>query len=143
MLWIARPARAEGGLVHQLVVIVAMSLLSGVLIAGLALPWVALVSKGAENSAEAIQEFPKKLKFKPLNERTRVLAADGSRLAIFYDENRTYVPLDDIAPRLKQAIIAIEDSRFYAHGALDVEGTLRALLVNQANSATLQGGSSI
>ena len=143
MVWIARPARDEGGLVHQIVVIVAMSLLSGVLIAGLALPWVALVSKGAENSAEAIQDFPKELRFQPLNERTRVLAADGSRLAVFYDENRTYVSLEDISPRLKQAIVAIEDSRFYAHGALDIEGTLRALLVNQANSATLQGGSSI
>ncbi len=102
-----------------------------------------LISKGAENSAEAIEDFPKRLKFKPLNERTRVFAADGSRLALFYDENRRYVQLDDISTEMRQAIIAIEDARFYAHGALDVKGTLRALLVNQASSATLQGGSSI
>ncbi len=143
MLPLARPARGEGGLVHQVVVIIAMSVLSGVLIAGLALPWVGLLSKGAENSAEAIEDFPKKLTFQPLNERTRVLAADGSPLATFYDENRAYVPLSRISTEMKQAIIAIEDSRFYAHGALDVQGTLRALLVNQASSATIQGGSSI
>ncbi|MBA3232480.1 MAG: penicillin-binding protein [Propionibacteriales bacterium] len=143
MVRIVRPARGEGGLVHQLLVIIAMSALSGVLIAGLALPWVGLVSKGAENSAEAVQNFPKELKFKPLNERTRVLAADGSRLAVFFDENRAYVPLEQISTTMKQAIIAIEDARFFAHGALDVQGTLRALLVNQASDAKIQGGSSI
>ncbi|MEJ7689498.1 MAG: transglycosylase domain-containing protein [Nocardioidaceae bacterium] len=143
MFSIARPARNEGGLIHQVFVIVAMSVLSGALIVGLALPWVALLDKGAENSAAAIQDFPKKLEFQPLDERTRVLAADGSRLAIFYDENRTYASLDHISPKLKQALVAIEDARFYAHGALDVQGTLRALLVNQASNATIQGGSSI
>ena len=143
MLRIVRPARNEGGLIHQVFVIIGMSVLSGALIAGLALPWVALLDKGAENSAAAIEDFPKKLEFNPLDERTRVLAADGSRLAILYDENRTYVTLDEISPKLKQALVAIEDARFYAHGALDVQGTLRALLVNQASNATIQGGSSI
>ncbi|MBA2772446.1 MAG: penicillin-binding protein, partial [Nocardioidaceae bacterium] len=143
MFRFAKPARNEGGLIHQLFVIIGMSVLSGALIAGLALPWVALLDKGAENSAAAIQDFPKKLRFKPLDERTRVLAADGSRLAVFYDENRTYATLDEISPKLTQALVAIEDARFYAHGALDVQGTLRALLVNQASNATIQGGSSI
>ena len=136
-------ARSEGGLVHQLVVIVALSTLSGVLLAGLALPWVGLISKGAENSAEAVQSFPKKLHFKPLDERTRVLASDGTRLATFYDENRKYVPLSKIHDRLQHAILAIEDARFYQHGALDVRGTLRALFINSASSAKIQGGSSI
>ena len=122
---------------------VGVSLLSGVLIAGMALPWVGLVSKGAENSAEAMKNFPLELKFSALNERTRVLAADGTKIAVFYDENRLYVPLEKIDPKMQQAIIAIEDSRFYEHGALDVKGTLRALFVNQAASGVVQGGSSI
>ena len=42
-----------------------------------------------------------------------------------------------------KAIVAIEDSRFYEHGALDLQGTLRALITNQANSGVVQGGSSI
>ena len=42
-----------------------------------------------------------------------------------------------------KAIVAIEDSRFYEHGALDLRGTLRALVTNQASSGVVQGGSSI
>jgi hypothetical protein len=42
-----------------------------------------------------------------------------------------------------KAIVAIEDYRFYQHGALDLKGTLRALITNQANSGVVQGGSSI
>src|SRR5262245_20166706 len=122
-----RPARHEGGLVHQIVVIIGISVLSGALIAGLALPWVGLVSKGAENSADAVKNFPKKLNFKPLNERTRVLAADGTELASYYDENRKYVTLDQVSEVMQHSIIASEDARFYDHGALDVRGTLRAL----------------
>src|SRR5690242_9389966 len=55
MFRLHRPARHEGGLVHQIVVIIGISVLSGALIAGLALPWVGLVSKGAENSADAVK----------------------------------------------------------------------------------------
>ena len=102
-----------------------------------------LVSKGAENSADAVKNFPKKLVFKPLNERTRVLAADGSELASFYDENRKYVTLDQVSQVMQHSIIAIEDARFYDHGALDVRGTLRALFINQASDQVVQGGSSI
>ena len=128
---------------HQIVVILGISVLSGALMAGLALPWVGLVSKGAENSANAVKSFPKKLTFKPLSERTRVLASDGSELASFYDENRKYVTLDQVSQVMQHAIIAIEDARFYDHGALDVRGTLRALFINQASDAVVQGGSSI
>ncbi|MBA3310350.1 MAG: transglycosylase domain-containing protein [Nocardioidaceae bacterium] len=143
MLRFARPNRHEGGLVHQFVVIVAMSVLSGVLMAGLALPWVGLLTKGAENGAEAVEDFPLELQFPPLNERTRVLASDGSKLAVFYDKNRKYVPLSKISDDVQSALIAIEDSRFYDHGALDVEGTVRALLANQTSDEVVQGGSSI
>jgi membrane peptidoglycan carboxypeptidase len=143
MLRLARPARHEGGVVHQIAVIIGVSVLSGVLIAGLALPYVALLKQGAEQSAAAVDNFPLKLTFKPLDERTRVLDSHGKQIATFYDENRKYVTLDQIADIMQSAIIAIEDDRFYDHGAIDVEGTLRALLVNSTNSGIVQGGSSI
>ena len=41
------------------------------------------------------------------------------------------------------ASVAIEDYRFYQHGAIDLKGTLRALITNQANNGVVQGGSSI
>src|SRR3712207_9142251 len=44
---------------------------------------------------------------------------------------------------MRKAIVAIEDYRFYQHGAMDLKGTLRAFITNQANSGVVQGGSSI
>jgi membrane peptidoglycan carboxypeptidase len=143
MLRLARPARREGGVVHQIAVIAGVSALSGVLIAGLALPWLALAKQGAEQSADAVKNFPLKLTFKALNERTKVLDSRGHRIATFYDENRKYVPLDKISVDMQHAIVAIEDSRFYEHGAIDIKGTIRAMIVNSTNSGVVQGGSSI
>lgn len=140
---LVRPARREGGFVQQFLVIIAMSVLSGVLIAGLALPWVAMASKGADKAASAMATFPLRLDFKPLDERTTVLDSQGGTLATFYDEDRTYVPLNQIADVMKESLISIEDARFYQHGPIDVQGTIRALLVNEASNATIQGGSSL
>ena len=58
MLRLARPASNEGGWFQRLLMFVGVSLLSGVLIAGMALPLVELVSNGAANSAEAMKKFP-------------------------------------------------------------------------------------
>ena len=68
---------------------------------------------------------------------------NGDVLAYFYDENRVYVPLDDIAPVMQQAIISIEDHRFYEHGPLDAIGTLRAFLTNVVAGGVTQGGSTL
>ena len=68
---------------------------------------------------------------------------NGKILAFFYDENRIPVKLKSISPIMRQAQIAIEDHRFYEHGALDFKGTMRALVRNSAAGGTTQGGSSI
>ena len=68
---------------------------------------------------------------------------NGKTLAFFYDENRIPVKLTKIAPIMRQAQIAIEDHRYYEHGALDFKGTMRALVRNSAAGGTTQGGSSI
>ena len=68
---------------------------------------------------------------------------NGKTLAYFYDENRIPVKLVDIAPVMRQAQIAIEDHRFYEHGAMDLKGTLRALVRNTTSRTTTQGGSSM
>ncbi len=67
----------------------------------------------------------------------------GNVIATLYDQNRVNVPLSQISRKMVKAIVAIEDYRFYQHGALDLKGTLRALITNQANSGVVQGGSSI
>jgi membrane peptidoglycan carboxypeptidase len=55
----------------------------------------------------------------PLSQQSTLLAADKTVIAHFYDENRVVVPLTKIAPVMQQAIVAIEDSRFYEHGGID------------------------
>ena len=44
---------------------------------------------------------------------------------------------------MQNAIIAIEDERYYDHGAIDIQGTIRALIKNTASDDVIQGGSSI
>jgi membrane peptidoglycan carboxypeptidase len=138
-----RPHVSFGTVVSHLGVIVAVSAVLGVLTAGLAIPFVGLMGYGADATAKSMQDLPAELKADPLAERTRVLGHDGEVIATFYDENRVNVPLQRVAPIMRQAIIAIEDYRFYEHGALDVKGTLRAFVNNQTSSGSTQGGSSI
>ena len=137
-----RPHVSFGKVVSHLGVIVAVSAVLGVLAAALAVPFVAAVGYGADATARSMQNLPAELKASPLAQRTRVLDRNGNLLATFYDENRVNVPLTRVSPAMKSAIIAIEDYRFYEHGALDLKGTLRAFVSNQTSDST-QGGSSI
>ena len=121
---------------------VAVSALCGVLVAGLLLPVAGLVGITTRNVAEGFQDLPLELRQTPIPQRTTVLDSNGKPLAYFYSENRQDVLLSEMSRVMRRAVIAIEDSRFYEHGALDVKGTLRALVNNAANGAT-QGGSSI
>ncbi|RCK70386.1 penicillin-binding protein [Desertihabitans brevis] len=125
------------------VVFVVLSAVTGLLAAGLVVPAAALAGIGGRAAATGVELLPADLETPPQPERSRVLMADGSVLADFYDQDRVYVGLEDIAPVMQQAQVAIEDHRFYEHGALDLTGTLRALLQNTAGGEATQGGSSI
>ncbi len=138
-----RPRLTFGTVVSHLGVIVAVSAVLGVLVAALAVPLVGAIGYGTSATARSMQDLPAELKAAPLAQRTRVLGRNGELIAIFYDENRVNVPLSRVSPIMKQAIIAIEDYRFYQHGALDVKGTLRAFVNNQTSGGSTQGGSSI
>jgi membrane peptidoglycan carboxypeptidase len=127
----------------HLSVMVAVAVVIGLLAAGLAIPFAAVGGLGARAVAESMDQLPSELQAEPLPQRTRVLAADGSLMAMWYDQNRVNVPLNRVALIMRKAIVAIEDYRFYDHGALDLKGTLRAFITNQANSGVVQGGSSI
>lgn len=74
---------------------------------------------------------------------TVVLDADGNVLGELYDtENRVDVPLDDVAPVLRDAVLAAEDRDFYSHGGLSPLGMGRAIWSNVRGNS-LQGGSTI
>jgi membrane peptidoglycan carboxypeptidase len=134
--------RRVGGVAYSLVMFVVVSVLSGVLIAGLFVPLAGLAGVSSKAAADELNNLPAELATPIPPTRSKVLMGNGKILAYFYDENRIYVKLGKIAPVMRQAQLAIEDHRFYEHGALDLRGTLRALIRNSAGGET-QGGSSI
>lgn len=127
---------------YLLLGIIAVAGLGGVLLAAFFLPAVSASSAVAEDGVELFESYPSELEVQPLNEASRIEAADGSLLATFYTENRIMVPLEEISPHMRNAVIAVEDRRFYEHGGVDPRGMTRAFLSNAAGGAT-QGGSTL
>jgi membrane peptidoglycan carboxypeptidase len=117
--------------------------IAGVLAALIAFSTLGMLGVSARNGANWFQAIPGDLKTPPVPQRSVILAADGSKLATFYYENRVDVPLTKVSPVMRKAILAIEDNRFYEHGGLDVKGTIRALASNVVAGEVTQGGSGI
>ena len=136
------PKRA-GSVAYSLVMFVTVSVLAGVLIAGLFVPIAGVAGVGSKAAAAELDSIPAELATPAPATRSKVLMGNGKVLAYFYDENRIPVKLDEIAPVMRQAQLAIEDHRFYEHGALDLKGTMRALIRNSTGDGGVQGGSSI
>jgi penicillin-binding protein 1A len=59
------------------------------------------------------------------------------------DESRVLVDTDDIAPIMRQAIVSVEDHRFFDHNGIDVRGVARALWADIRHQAIIEGGSTI
>lgn len=59
------------------------------------------------------------------------------------DENRIVVPSEEISPIMKQAIVAVEDRRFWEHRGVDFRGIVRAVWADARNKQVVQGGSTI
>ena len=73
-----------------------------------------------------------------------VYAADGSRLGyVQSDELRTPIPSAQMPEQLRQAVVAIEDERFYEHKGVDYGAIIRAGVKNLESGKNLQGGSTI
>ena len=124
-------------------VMLLVSAVLGVVVSGLAIPFAGVLGFTASNVADTVDELPQELETEQLPQRTEIKDKAGRTIATLYDQNRVNVPLRQISRTMVEAIVAIEDYRFYQHGALDVKGTLRALFTNQAAGGVTQGGSSI
>ncbi|MBZ4318187.1 transglycosylase domain-containing protein [Streptomyces huiliensis] len=120
-----------------------VSVLSGVLLAGLALPAVGAFGLAAKGTVEGFDELPANLKTPPLSQRTIILDSEGGEIAKVYSRDRTVVPLSRISPYMQKAIVAIEDARFYEHGAVDLKGVLRALNRNAQSGGVSEGASTL
>jgi penicillin-binding protein 1A len=79
-----------------------------------------------------------------LAQTTQIYAADGTLLAYLHGvENRTVIGGKAIPDNLKYAVVAVEDERFYQHSGVDLEGFVRALVVNLKAQGVSEGFSSI
>ena len=70
-------------------------------------------------------------------------ANNNQRLAVYGELYSNYIEYNSISPHLINAVIAIEDNRFYSHPGIDVKGILRAIYVNILSASYKQGGSTI
>jgi membrane peptidoglycan carboxypeptidase len=84
------------------------------------------------------------LAFPRIPERSTIYAADGSVLSTLYlDENRKIIRLNQVNQVTLDAVLSIEDARFYEHPGLDVLGIVRALIANVRTGDIEQGASTI
>ena len=122
----------------------ALCALTGVLLAGLAFPVFGSLGLVARAGAEQFEAIPADLVEPPLPQSSRILASDGSTLAVaYFNENRVLVPLARVPKVMKDAILAVEDDRFYEHNGVDVKGLVRAAVRNSQAGEVTQGGSTI
>ncbi len=137
--------RSGGGLTgsQQAAKFLGVSVLSGVVLAGMAIPAAGALGLAAKGTVEGFDEIPANLKTPPLSQRTTILDSEGGLIATVYSRDRQVVPLTAISPYMQKAIVAIEDSRFYEHGAVDLKGILRAVNRNAQEGGAAQGASTL
>ncbi|MFJ5305608.1 transglycosylase domain-containing protein [Streptomyces sp. NPDC088350] len=137
--------RSGGGLspLQQAIKFLGVSVLAGAVMAGIALPAAGALGLAAKGSVQGFDDIPDNLKSPQLSQRTTILDSKGNQLASVYSRDRTVVELKDISPYMQKAIVAIEDSRFYQHGAIDLKGVLRALNKNAQSGGVSEGASTL
>lgn len=125
--------------------IVASAAAAALVVTG-ATPGIAMIGATATGTIQMFDSLPGYLKIGDLSEKSDIYAtrSDGSiaHLASFYDQNRVEVGWDQVSQFVKDAAVAGEDPRFYSHGGIDLQGTIRAAVTTAVGRGT-QGGSSI
>jgi membrane peptidoglycan carboxypeptidase len=129
--------------VRLLALFLGTAALLGVLGAGIYAPTVAALGGLTRSGSDAFMALPSTFKVAQLSEGSRILAADGSLIATPQDENRKVVPLSQVDPVMQAAQIAIEDSRFYHHGAIDPQGLTRAVIEDLRTGQATEGASTL
>jgi membrane peptidoglycan carboxypeptidase len=129
--------------VRLLPTFVAASVVLGALAAAISSPAVAALGELTTAGTTAFLSLPNRLTVARLSQGSRILAADGSLIATTEDENRRVVPLSQVAPVMRRAQVAIEDSRFYTHGAIDPQGLTRAVIEDLHTGQATEGASTL
>ena len=106
-LFVSERARRDGRvtvvqLLGAIVAFVVLSVIGGVLLAGLALPAVTVAGNAAEGTSDLFEELPGELEDVTLPQQSRIWDRTGENLiATFYSQNRVVVPLEEISPWLQ------------------------------------------
>lgn len=74
---------------------------------------------------------------------SKIVDSNNKLIATIAQVNTVPVDLEEIAPAMQQAIVAIEDERFYQHNGIDFKGLIRAAYQNIKSGGIVQGGSTI
>jgi membrane peptidoglycan carboxypeptidase len=139
------PLRRAGALSYgtTLVRLVVVTLAAGLLVAGVALPVIGITGVAIRDAANTFDNLSVgTLGTPPV--RSVLYSANGKVITYLYpgDVYRVPVRYNQVAPVMRNAIVAIEDDSFYTQGALDPRGTLRAL-VSDSSGGQLQGASTL
>jgi len=123
--------------------IAGLSAVAGLLTGAVVLPLVGTAGVAVRDAAQTFDS----LQVPPLAQlpsRSEILDSTGRLIAYYYPNHIYRVPVaySQIAPDMRNAIVAIEDSRFYQHGALDIRGSLRAIITD-LTGGQVQGGSTL
>ena len=122
-----------------------LSLLGGILAAGLVLPIASGASTATNQVNKILGDLPTDFEQTRMSEASYIYANDGKTLlATYFVQNREVVGIDQISPHLQNAIVALEDRRFYHHSGVDAKGLMRAFVNNKINGGTdTQGASTL
>ena len=136
-------SKRRGSVLSVIAALAALSVVAGLIAGAIALPVTGMAGIAARDAAETFNDLPVPT-LSTLPTRSEILSAGGSLIAYYYPNHIYRVPVSysQIAPVMREAIVAIEDSRFYQHGALDVRGTLRAIATD-LTGGQVQGGSTL
>ncbi len=135
--------RTTGALTATVGAIVGISVLAGLLVALMLIPFAGSLGVLTRDVVRDFESLPDELNTPPLPERSVILASDGSVLATIYYQNRVEVPLESIAPIMRQAMVAVEDSRFLDHNGVDFRGIVRAAASNASSGEISEGASTL
>ncbi|KQV18862.1 MULTISPECIES: transglycosylase domain-containing protein [unclassified Kitasatospora] len=120
-----------------------ISVLAGVLVAGMALPAIGALGLTAKDTAESFDNVPTDFKAPTLSQASFIYDAQGGLIAKVFDRDRTILTQEQMGPIMRQAQVDIEDARFYEHGAIDLKGVLRAIGKNAESGEATQGASTL
>ena len=127
-----------------LALLLALLAAAGLMVAMLATPFVLGTGLAAKTTADRFDGLPTDLPDPVLGVDSRILGADGKPLAVLHGaENRVPVRIEQVPKVMQQAIVDIEDSRFYTHHGVDYKGLARAALKNTEAGGVEQGGSTL